>query len=141
MIEYNFYHKIIEVLPILCVDGFIFNNNQVLLLKRNNEPAIGEWWVPGGRVLKNELLSESIKRKIKEEINLDVIHSKQIGITETIFEKKHTVNICFFLECENYNIEINKDHSEYKWVSIHELPDDLNSELKKIINDYERSNK
>jgi colanic acid biosynthesis protein WcaH len=140
MIEENLYNTIIDVLPILCVDGFIFKDNKILLLKRSNYPAIGEWWVPGGRVFKNESLIDAMKRKIKEEINLEVINLNQIGITETIFDdKKHTVNICFLVECKDYNIEINNDHSNFEWFSVDSLPK-LNQELKKIIN-YERTNK
>ena len=63
MIDDSLYNKIINVLPILCVDGFIVDDDKILLLKRNNYPAINEWWVPGGRVVKNELLCDSITRK------------------------------------------------------------------------------
>ena len=82
MIEQKLYDSIIEVLPIICVDGFIVKDNKILLLKRNNYPALGEWWVPGGRVIKNETLNHAMLRKIKDEIQLDSEIIEQIGITE-----------------------------------------------------------
>ena len=135
MIDDSLYNKIIDVLPILCVDGFIVDDDKILLLKRNNYPAINEWWVPGGRVVKNELLCDSIIRKVKEETGLDVEILNQIGITETIFETKHTVNVCFSLKVksDNINITINSEHSEYKWFKMDSLPININSELYKII--------
>ena len=68
MIEEILYNKIIDVIPIICVDGFIIKDSKILLLKRTNYPALGEWWVPGGRVLKNESLDSAIIRKIKDEL-------------------------------------------------------------------------
>ena len=135
MIDDSLYNKIIDVLPILCVDGFIVDDDKILLLKRNNYPAINEWWVPGGRVVKNELLCDSIIRKVKEETGLDVEILNQIGLTETIFETKHTVNVCFSLrvKSDNINITINSEHSEYKWFKMDSLPININSELYKII--------
>jgi len=142
MIDDPLYNKIIDVLPILCVDGFIVDDNKILLLKRNNYPAINEWWVPGGRVIKNELLCDSIIRKVKEETGLDVEILNQIGITETVFETKHTVNVCFSLKIKSGDITINSEHSEYKWFKIDRLPININSELNKIIkNNYDSANK
>ena len=133
MIEEILYNKIIDVLPILCVDGFIIKDSKILLLKRNNYPAFGEWWVPGGRVLKNETLNSAIIRKIKDELNLEAQVIKQIGITETIFEKKHTVNICFEININYFNnLCLNSEHSEFSWFSLNDLPI-LNKQLKNII--------
>ena len=55
LIALDKYTKIIEDLPIYCVDIIIKNDQEeYLLIKRNNEPKKGEWWVIGGRVLKGE---------------------------------------------------------------------------------------
>jgi len=133
MIDDILYSKIVDVIPILCVDGFIINDDKILLLKRNNYPAIGEWWVPGGRIIKNELLVDSIIRKVKDETGLDTEIISQIGVAETIFETKHTVNVCFSLRVKSGEVIMNSEHSEYKWFSIDNLPNDLNSELNRMI--------
>ena len=133
MIESSLYNKIIDLIPVICVDGFIIKDYKILLLKRKNYPAIKEWWVPGGRVLKNERLTDAIIRKVKEETGFSVLNFNRIGITETIFEKKHTINVCYEIEVNDDIVSIDSDHSEYKWFDLDKIPSDLNSELTDII--------
>ena len=45
--------------------------DDVLLVKRAFEPAIGEWSLPGGFMELNETLEEAAIRELKEETNLD----------------------------------------------------------------------
>ena len=107
------YNQILENMPIICVDGVLINNkNEILFLKRENEPAKKEWWFPGGRLLKNERLEHAIIRKVKEETNLDVEVIKYIGTTETIFDNGpfdipvHTVNFTYQLKLISIDIKI-----------------------------------
>ena len=116
------YNQILENMPIICVDGVIINNeNEILFLKRENEPAKNEWWFPGGRLLKNEKLEDAIIRKVKEETNLDVEVVKYIGTTETIFDNGpfdipvHTVNFTYQLKLVSIDIKIDSHHSDYLW--------------------------
>lgn len=70
-IEENLYAEIIKSMPIPCVDLIVMDQrSRILLLKRKNEPASNQWWFPGGRVLFNELRSEAVRRKLKEECGL-----------------------------------------------------------------------
>ena len=66
-IPQNIYNTIITNMPIACVDVVIFHNNSVLMVKRKDEPAKGEWWIPGGRVVKGEMLKETAYRKAVED--------------------------------------------------------------------------
>lgn len=133
------YNQILENMPIICVDGVIINNeNEILFLKRENEPAKNEWWFPGGRLLKNEKLEHAIIRKVKEETNLDVEVVKYIGTTETIFDKGpfdipvHTVNFTYQLKLISIDIKIDNLHSDYIWSDkINELK--LNKEIFNLI--------
>ena len=43
---------IVEHVPIPSVDLLVVTDNGLLLAKRQNEPAKGEWFVPGGRIQK-----------------------------------------------------------------------------------------
>jgi ADP-ribose pyrophosphatase YjhB (NUDIX family) len=139
VIEKNLYNLIIENVPILCVDGFIISDNKILLLKRNNYPAFGEWWVPGGRVLKNEELDNAILRKMKDETNLNVKIISKFDIYETIFDNKHTVNVCYLLSTDSIDVHINCEHSEYFWFQFENLPelDHRISNVIKKLNYYE----
>lgn len=142
MIESELYSKIVESIPILCVDGFIISDGRILLLKRNNTPAKGQWWVPGGRVLKNESLEKALFRKITDETNLTVNLINRLDVCETIFEDKHTVNICYLLTTSDLNVKLNSEHSEYNWFDLENLPELDHRILKTIkkISNYENIN-
>lgn len=118
------YKKIVETMPILCVDLVIIYDQKCLLLLRNNEPALGQYWFPGGRIRKLEMIKDAAIRKAKEETNLDCEFIKIISVEETIFIKNenmntdvHTVNICCHLITSNAdNLKVDKHHDDYKWI-------------------------
>jgi colanic acid biosynthesis protein WcaH len=118
------YRKVLTWLPILCVDLVIIHEKKCLLLKRGNEPALGQYWFPGGRINKLETIKEAAIRKAKEETNLNCEFVKSISIEETIFPKNenmgtdvHTLNICCHLIPNNIDsLKIDKDHDEYIWI-------------------------
>ena len=70
LIPEKLYQKIVNVIPVCCVDLVIKKNNQFLLVKRLEDPARSKWWFPGGRVLFNESLKNAVKRKLREELNI-----------------------------------------------------------------------
>ncbi len=127
------YRKILEVLPILCVDIIAQNSaGEYLLIKRANEPKKDVWWVIGGRVLKGETLNEAVKRKVKEETALDVTDLKPIGYFELVqganpfglpFEY-HTVSVVFSAVIdETQPILLDKQSLGYKFSK--DLPPDF----------------
>ena len=118
------YKKILEVLPIACVDLLIINNNKCLLLKRDNDPAKGQYWFPGGRINKSELIKDAALRKAKEETNLDCKFEKIVSVEETIFKKTgdmhcdvHTINICCLLKTDDISVfRFDEFHNDFLWV-------------------------
>lgn len=74
------YKDILEIMPICCVDLVITYHNKYLLLKRVKEPAKGEWWLPGGRIWKNEEIKCAALRKAREETGLDCEFVTQLGV-------------------------------------------------------------
>ena len=58
--------------PIVAVGGIIFHEDTVLLVKRNREPAMGQWSLPGGAVELGERLEEALKREIREEVSIKI---------------------------------------------------------------------
>lgn len=138
-IDQNLYNQILENIPIICVDGILLNeNNFVLFLKRKVEPAKNEWWFPGGRLLKNEKLNDSVIRKFKEEINLEVSVVRYVGTTETVFNTGpynipvHTINFTFLLKYKSGTITIDDLHSDYTWSNDFESLN-LNPEIFKLL--------
>jgi mutator protein MutT len=58
--------------PIIAVGGIIFHADTVLLVRRNREPAMGQWSLPGGAVELGERLEEALKREIHEEVSIKI---------------------------------------------------------------------
>jgi 8-oxo-dGTP diphosphatase len=58
--------------PIVGVGAVVLDGDRVVLVKRANEPLIGEWSLPGGAVDVGETLEEAIRREVREETGLDV---------------------------------------------------------------------
>jgi colanic acid biosynthesis protein WcaH len=118
------YLRILECLPIICVDLLIINEGKCLLLLRNREPAKDTYWFPGGRIYKNETIINAALRKAKEETNLYCSFERIISVEESIFERKgdmimdlHTVNVCCLIFVKDYTgIKIDQLHSNYKWI-------------------------
>lgn len=52
--------------------GAIFKGPFVLLIKREQEPYINKWTLPGGRLIPPETFQQCIIREIKEEVGMNV---------------------------------------------------------------------
>src|SRR3990167_9419733 len=87
MIPSKLYKKIVELVPIVCVDIVVYYKGKFLLVKRSTEPLKGIWWIPGGRMLKGETTLKTAKRKIKEELGLKIKHLRPYGIYEDHYKK------------------------------------------------------
>ena len=133
MIPVDTYERIIEVLPILCVDILVKNSQgEYLIVKRANEPKKGRWWVIGGRVLKGETLEEAAVRKTKEELGIDVKGPCPVGYFEALFqrhpfglaERYHAVSIVFSTTIQETQV-ITLDTQSSEWKYSRELPEDF----------------
>lgn len=133
MIPSEKYKKIIEVLPILCVDIILRNSKgEYLLVKRANEPLKGHWWVIGGRVHKGETMEQAAIRKVKQEVSLDISSLDLIGYYEEVFGENpfginngyHTVSIVFSASInENQSVKLDLQSAEWKYSKY--LPNDF----------------
>lgn len=118
------YYQILDNLPIACVDIAIVSDGAVLLVKRKDAPAKGQWWVPGGRVLKGEMMKETALRKAREEVGVECHVGPIIHTAETIFPDGpqgipvHSINSCFFLYPvgSDFKPQLDSHHQDFKWV-------------------------
>src|SRR5689334_15516210 len=77
------YKNVLSTVPIVCVDCLVVNDNgEYLLVRRANSPLKGEYWVPGGRLYKNERILDGVHRKMREEIGISVDVVTILGIFE-----------------------------------------------------------
>lgn len=58
--------------PLVGVGAVIVNEGRVLLVQRATEPALGRWSIPGGLIEVGEMLTEAVKREVREETGLEV---------------------------------------------------------------------
>lgn len=76
------YRRFLSAMPVACVDCLVVNDRgKFLLVKRGNEPLMGEYWMPGGRIHKGEWLVEAVHRKMREEIGVDVDIVQNLGFS------------------------------------------------------------
>lgn len=90
------------------------------------EPAKSQYWFPGGRVLKKELIRDAAIRKAHEEVHVECTYKGVIAVQESIFPRKngmtsdiHTVNVCcqlFAASIETFTLD--SSHDAYKWVNL-----------------------
>ena len=98
-LPYDQFLKSFELAPRVAVDLWVKNERgSVLYLKRETEPFIGKWHVPGSFLLKGEPVKDCVKRIAKEEIGLDLNGSdfKLLWSDEELNEPRgHVVHLVY----------------------------------------------
>ncbi len=79
------WETIVRNVPIVSVDLVVQSVDGVVLGMRENAPAKGEWFVPGGRVHKHEQLTEAVHRIAREELGVDVEITERLGAYEHLY--------------------------------------------------------
>jgi colanic acid biosynthesis protein WcaH len=124
--------------PLVSLDLIIENSSgKILVGMRNNEPARGFFFIPGGRILKNERVADAFERIIKRELGIkaDYRDAEFIGVFEHIygtnfaqregFGTHYVVLAHRFKVGDNIDITHDDQHSELLWLDKEEL---LNNE-------------
>jgi mutator protein MutT len=70
--------------PIVAVGAVILDGDEVLLVKRGQEPLKGEWSLPGGVVEVGETLAAAVMREVLEETALDVTVESVVEVLDSI---------------------------------------------------------
>jgi colanic acid biosynthesis protein WcaH len=77
---------IVKHVPLVSVDLVVEHDGGVVLGRRENEPLKGEWFVPGGTVLKNEARTEAAHRVAQEELGATVVIEDCLGTYEHFYD-------------------------------------------------------
>ena len=78
---------IVSNVPIVSVDLVVLTDDGVVLARRQNQPAKGEWFVPGGRVHKGERLEAAVHRVAREELGIEVEIVESLGVYEHLYSE------------------------------------------------------
>lgn len=113
----------------IAVDCIIFGFHEgklhLLLLKRNFEPARGEWSLMGGFVQENESVDDAAKRVLAELTGLDQVYMEQVGSFGAIDRDpgERVISVAYYalININEYDRELVQRHNAF-WVDIDELP-------------------
>jgi colanic acid biosynthesis protein WcaH len=74
--------------PLVSIDLIVENNNgEILVGRRKNSPAKDSWFVPGGRIRKDETLDVALARITREELGTETPRVKAdfLGVFEHFY--------------------------------------------------------
>jgi 8-oxo-dGTP diphosphatase len=105
------------------VGALIFEDGNILLVERGQEPLKGYWSIPGGIVETGERLAEGIRREVREETGLEVDALAVFEIFERIIPdaqgktEYHYVLIDYLCRPRGGKLAPASDVSSVAWVS------------------------
>lgn len=123
MIDRELYSKIHELLPIACLDLVIINQGKILLVKRNREPAKDQYWLPGGRIFRNETFAEAAKRLALGETGINIEFIKMLGTDNLKFPEDpfghgqgtHTITCIAQCVATTTDVKVDENHDAHLW--------------------------
>jgi len=116
----------LDVLPQVCVELLLGDDDGVLVARRTNEPAKGTYFWPGGRLYKGERLADAARRVGREELGIAVELGDRFGVYSHFWDRssvagtdsRHTVNVVFHARRRDPGADIVLDdqHDDYRFV-------------------------
>lgn len=82
------FQDVVASTPLVSIDLVVQNSEgEILLGQRLNRPAQGFWFVPGGRILKNEKLDAAFRRLTLQELGqiFERRHARLLGVYEHFY--------------------------------------------------------
>lgn len=122
--------------PLFAIDFVMFNEQQQILVgQRKNAPAKGFWFVPGGRVFKNESLEQAFSRLSQQELGVEISREQAdlLGLYDHLYTDSvmsetistHYINATHVVRCQCEQLALpTEQHSEYRWLSMEQLEQD-----------------
>jgi colanic acid biosynthesis protein WcaH len=132
-LEKETFKTVIASTPLISIDLIVKNTQgEYLLGYRTNQPAKNSWFVPGGRILKDESMDDAFVRLCKNELGLSATRQKAkfLGPYEHFYQDyvfgddvtTHYVVLGYEIVVD---VEItalpNEQHNQYKWFTKDEL--------------------
>lgn len=126
------FSTVLKSTPLVSLDFIVFNpEGKVLLGQRLNRPAQGYWFVPGGRIFKNEALAAAFARLTLAELGqaFDYSQARLLGVYDHFYDDSvfgeelstHYVALAHqFSVSQLDNLPV-QQHDTYSWFNVEEL--------------------
>ena len=89
-LEQDKFLSIVAATPLVSIDLILRSERgRVLLGRRVNRPAQGFWFVPGGRIRKNERIKDALRRISRAELGIEIEHAELTGVFDHIYEDNY----------------------------------------------------
>jgi colanic acid biosynthesis protein WcaH len=125
-------------LPLVSIDWVIYTPaGKMLLGLRNNAPARGYWFTPGGRIRKDELHRIAMQRIAADELGLspaNIAHAFAMGVWDHFYPDSafasavstHYVNLPYALQVDaEFEPCGDAQHAQWRWVDVAQAQEDL----------------
>ena len=110
--------------PALTVDGVLFEDHSILLIKRKHGPFQGTWALPGGFVEYGEKTEDAVIREVYEETNVRTKILSLIGVFSDPHRdpRGHTITVVYLIDRIGGDLDAGDDASNVKFFKMNELP-------------------
>ncbi|MHC4478820.1 MAG: GDP-mannose mannosyl hydrolase [Planctomycetota bacterium] len=121
--------EVVKRTPLVSIDLIVNNDRgRILLGLRKNEPAKGYWFVPGGRILKDEPIAQAFERIAYQELGIRLPYedAEFVGVFEHLYPNNftqkqdfstHYVVLAHKITIDEASIQPpDAQHSQYKWL-------------------------
>lgn len=109
---------------ITCLQG---GKQQILLIRRKNEPYRNKWALPGGFMDIDERLADAARRELEEETGLKISNLEQFHVFDEPGRdpRGRTITVVFTGQVKDFKSAVRpaSDTTEVKWFPIDELPE------------------
>jgi 8-oxo-dGTP diphosphatase len=111
--------------PEVAVGAVACHDDRLLLVRRGQPPAVGEWSVPGGRVEAGEPIRAAVVREVAEETGLTVTVGDFLGWVERFDGGHHYVILDFRIAVldPDQPLQAGDDAADVAWIPTRQLGD------------------
>ena len=128
MLEREVFAEVVKNTPLVSIDLIVKDQSgKILLGRRRNAPAQGYWFVPGGRIRKNETLAQAFGRLCREELGItaSISSARLLGCFEHFYPDNfagiegidtHYVVLAYVLSGDALPTDLPElQHDDYRW--------------------------